>query len=157
MAQRRRSNAVLSAAAFLCVVMMSGPAWAATDDACSLITQAEVSAALGSPVQAGTYVMPTFKNTCTWKYGTSMESVTLNIMSQSMFTASTKNSMGLLEVAPVSGVGDEAYFVTQANNTRILARKGSAGIKVQIYSKSLSKDQVEAKEKAIALTAVSRM
>lgn len=153
MVQVRRFGAVV----FLGFTMACGSARAATDDACSLVTQAEVSSALGSPVQAGTYVMPTFKNTCTWKYGTNTESVTLNIMSQTMFDASHKNSMGLLEVEPVSGVGDEAYYVTQGGMTKTLARKGSAGIKVQIYSKSLGKDQVEAKEKAIAAIAVSRM
>ena len=139
------------------MMLFSSKARAATDDACSLVTQAEVTTALGSPVKAGTYVMPTFKNTCTWKYGTSTESVTLNIMSQTMFDASHKNSFGLLQVVPVSGVGDEAYYVIQGEETKTLARKGSVGIKVDIYSKSLSKDQVEAKETAIAAIAVGRM
>ena len=34
---------------------------APSDDACSLLTPAQVSAALGAPVGEGTYVTPTFK------------------------------------------------------------------------------------------------
>src|ERR1700733_688748 len=40
----------------------AGPA----DDACSLLTQAQVGAALGRAVGAGSYQTPTFKRTCTW-------------------------------------------------------------------------------------------
>jgi hypothetical protein len=152
----RRLIAAFSTVVLVGMMLLGPKARAATDDACALVTQAEVTTALGAPVKAGTYVMPTFKNTCTWKYGTSTESVTLNIMSQTMFDASHKNSFGLLQVVPVSGVGDEAYYVTQGELTKTIARKGSVGIKVEIYSKSLNKDQVEAKEKAIAAIAVGR-
>ena len=37
-----------------------------SSDACSLLTQAQVSAAVAAQVGAGTYVTPTFKATCTW-------------------------------------------------------------------------------------------
>ncbi len=36
------------------------------DDACALLTAAQVSAAVGVAAGDGTYVMPTFKKTCTW-------------------------------------------------------------------------------------------
>jgi hypothetical protein len=39
---------------------------APADDACSLLTQAQVSAALGVSVGAGSYESPTFKKTCRW-------------------------------------------------------------------------------------------
>jgi hypothetical protein len=152
---QRQLRAGVSTVVLVALTMVSAKAWAATDDACSLVTQAEVTAALGSPVQAGTYDTPSFKRTCTFNSGKG-ELVTVNVMSETMFKASTSNSMGLRQVVPVSGVGDEAYFVTQGN-TLMLARKGSAGIKVAIYSKSLSKDQIEGKEKSIAAIAVSRM
>ena len=37
-----------------------------SSDACSLLTQAQVSSAVGAQVGAGANVMPTFKATCTW-------------------------------------------------------------------------------------------
>src|SRR5260370_37138309 len=39
---------------------------APTDDACSLLTQAQVSAALGASVGPGSYQGPPYKKTCTW-------------------------------------------------------------------------------------------
>ena len=38
----------------------------ADTDACTVLTPAQVGAAVGVPVAAGTHVTPTFVKTCTW-------------------------------------------------------------------------------------------
>src|SRR4249919_2694345 len=39
---------------------------ASTKDTCSLLTQSQLTDAMGTSMNAGTYVMPEFTHTCTW-------------------------------------------------------------------------------------------
>ena len=61
------SLAAVIAAIFIVSATMAPSANAEPpDDACSLLTQAQVGAALSVSAGAGSYQTPTYKKTCTW-------------------------------------------------------------------------------------------
>ena len=56
-------------------------------DACRLLTAAQVSAAIGTSVSAGTHVTPTFLETCTWTpaAGSNIRAVTVNLQGATVY------------------------------------------------------------------------
>lgn len=125
--------------------MAPGVAMAAPPtEACTLLTAADVSSAVGASVAEGTYMMPAFKKTCTWNIQTG-GSVTLSLQSLDFFNAG-KGSLASAERTTASGVGDEAYFLGVGPTTGLMVKKGSGAFKVSVYSKSLSLDERKAVE-----------
>jgi hypothetical protein len=142
-------------AALVVGAAMTGSADAAppADDACSLLTTAQVSAGLGVPVGAGTYITPTFKKTCTWAAtpnggGT----VTLNLQSIEQYQGGRKLAAYGKSVSSTSiaGVGDDAYYSGTDKLVSLVVRKGDAAFKVAVYA-HLPVDRQQAVEKALAL------
>jgi hypothetical protein len=122
-------------------------------DACSLLTQAQVSAAVGAQVGAGTYVMPTFKTTCTWT--ATGKIVTLMTTTPATFEAGKTSPA--YKVVPVIGVGDEAYYVvTGGTMVGLVTRKGSVAYKTSVYIQ-LPVDTLESMEKTLALEVASKL
>ena len=117
-------------------------------EACTVLTAAQVSSELGSSVGEGTYIMPTFKKTCTWNIPTG-GAVTLQLQSLQFFNAG-KGSLASAERTSVSGVGDEAYYLGAGPTTGLVVKKGEGAFKISVYSSSLSLDQRKAIEKALA-------
>ena len=102
------------------------PASAAMDP-CSLLTQAQVSEALGTNVAPGKRVVPTL---CDWSAaatqpGTRAKKVTLTLKKPQEF-AYLKMPVGNgITKTPVSGIGDEAvYGTTPGYATTLSVRKG---------------------------------
>src|ERR1700722_2692433 len=88
-------------------------------DACSLLTPAQLSAALAVPMDAGKYVTPGFVKTCTWTPSNGptpgIKYFTLTLQSVQGFEggkslAQTGQSKGAAAMTPLSGVGDDAYY-----------------------------------------------
>ena len=129
-------------------------AFAAPTEACSVLTTAQVSSALGMSVKDGTYIMPTFKKTCTWNI-TKGGSVTLQLQSLQFFNAG-KGAMAAAERTSASGVGDEAYYLGVGPTTGLVVRKGNDAFKISIYSKDLNLDQRKSIEKALAAQALTK-
>lgn len=123
-------------------------------EACSVLTTAQVSSAVGSTVADGTYIMPTFKKTCTWNISTG-GSVTLQLQSLDFFNAG-KGSMAAAERTSTSGVGDEAYYLGMGPTTGLVVKKGNGAFKISVYSSNLSLDQRKAIEKALAQQALAK-
>ena len=129
-------------------------------DACALLTPAQVGAALGVPVGAGAYVTPTFKKTCTWTASASGGGfVTLLLQDVSGFEGgkalgqmASKN----LSVTPVSGVGDDAYYLAVGDQVGLIVKKGSAAFKVAVYA-HIPVESKEAKEKILAQQVVAEL
>lgn len=128
------------------------------DDACSLLTSAQVGAALGVPVGAGTYVTPTFKKTCTWNAATSGGGiVTLNLQSLDQYEAAKKSASYGNSVAATSigGLGDEAYYFGTDALVSLIAKKGSVAIKVAVYA-HIPVEKRQAAEKTLASQVLSQ-
>ena len=142
-------------AALIVSAVATGSADAAPppSDACSLLTTAQVSAALGVPVGSGTYITPTFKKTCTWTAATSGGgTVTLNLQSLDQYEGGRKLASYGKSVSSTSiaGVGDDAYYSGTDKLISLVVKKGSVAFKVAVYA-HLPLDEQRAVEKALAL------
>ena len=144
-----RVTAVLVASAAAAVSAHAAP----PDDACSLLTTAQVSTGLGGPVGAGTYITPTFKKTCTWTATTNGGgTVTLNLQSIAQYEGGRKLASYGKSVSSTSiaGIGDDAYYVGTDKLVGLVVKKGDVAFKVAVYA-HLPIDEQRAVEKALAL------
>jgi hypothetical protein len=132
---------------------------APTDDACSLLTAAQVSSAVNVPVGAGTYVTPTFKKTCTWTATGSATPVKyVTVMLQSIAGYEGGKNLGVAKtvtITPASGVGDEGYYLAVGTNVGLIVKKGNAAFKVAVYG-SIPLEKKEALEKTLAQEVFSK-
>jgi hypothetical protein len=131
------------------------------DDACSLITADQVSAATRTPVGDGAYLMPTVRKTCTWAaihpVAQGVKIVTVSFESLDMFAAGmTAGRNAGVTATPVSGLGDSAYFLDTNGLLGLHVRKGGVALKVAVYSK-LPAEQVQTMERALAAEVVSKL
>ena len=123
----------------------------AADEACTLLTQTQVSAALDVQVDAGTPIGR--PSACQW--AGKGRFATLTIMQPlagkspiERFNAGKTSTMPGITVEPVSGVGDEAFYVYFSGTTRALGlvvRKGSSAFEIRVYGFDLDKAKLVAK------------
>jgi hypothetical protein len=131
------------------------------EDACALLTDAQVSAALSAPVGAGSYQIPTFKKTCTWNSSgegaKSAKSVVLMIEGLDAYQAgkATRPSK-TTSVTPVSGIGDDAYYLSMGSNVGLIVKKRNVAFKVGVYC-ALPVEKKQAMEKALAQQIVAKL
>jgi hypothetical protein len=126
------------------------------DDACALLTSAQVGAALGVAVGSGTYVTPTFKKTCTWTATSSGGgTVTLSLQSTELFASGRKlaSSGTSVSTTSISGIGDDAYYFGSGKLVSLIVKKGAVALKVAVYA-HVPIEKQQAVEKALALQAV---
>jgi hypothetical protein len=132
-------------------------------DPCSLLTQAEVSAAVGQPVGPGSSADDS--KSCDWQYpadGVPNIQATIGIEDgdlSGMCDVPSNSDLGI-SVDPVSGVGDGACFIQMAGlraGANLVVSKGG-----QVFSTSVALpasatiSQVEDADKALALDALGR-
>lgn len=142
--------------------IFSPSAKAATDDACSLLTQAQVSATSPVSVGAGTYVTPTFKKTCTWSTSgddaKTVQSITLLLEAAAAFDNGKRlGAAKNVVITPVSGVGDDAYYLAVGAQVGLIVKKGNATFKVEVYAGGMSVEKKEAIEKTLALLVAAKL
>ena len=124
-----------AAIAVLFLLTPAAPVLAAqsSSDACSLLTQAQVSAAVSAQVGAGTWVTPAFKATCTWTAPGKI--ITLMTESTSSFQSGKTPISPAMQIVPATGIGDDAYYVVTGTMVSLVTKKGSVAFKTSIYSK----------------------
>jgi hypothetical protein len=132
-------------------------------DACSLLTQAQVSGVLGIPVEAGQHLIPSNTSICGWgKQGPGGKRVVVSIYTQmgsrtpvDRFNAAKTPVKGITKTA-VSGVGDDAVSATTPGfGTGLIFRKGASAFDVRVYG--FPPDQINAKEKTLALDLIAKL
>jgi hypothetical protein len=122
------------------------------DDACALITQTQVGAALEVPVGAGTPIGR--PSTCQWAGKGRM--ATLTIMQPlggksalDRFNAGKNSTIPGITTEPISGVGDEAFYIYFSNTTKaglgLVVRKGSSAFEIRVYGFEIDKAKSVAK------------
>lgn len=130
------------------------------DDACALLTPAQVSAVAGVPMKDGQYVTPTKKETCTWLATKAAEKstkiVTLFLEGLNIFQAGKTPHVNSVIVTPVSGLGDEAYYVTISTNVVLNVKKGNIEFRVSVYA-DLPVEAKQAIEKTLAQQVLSKL
>ena len=129
---------------------------APADDACSLLAQAQVSAALGASVGAGSYEAPTFKKVCTWTVAGGGEYVTLMIEGLDAYQAGKVARTKAMVVTSVSGIGDDAYYLAVGKNVGLIVKKRNVAFKVAVYG-NLPIERKQAMEKTLASQVVSKL
>ena len=136
-------------------------------DACSLLTQTQVSSILGVPVNGGvrpTGGLPTPELHCEWSQSAQGASnpkrVILDIFEAvqnrspaDRFESAKKAVRGVTQTA-VSGVGDEAFYNESRVNTILYVKKGS--FVFQIIVTGFSAEQIKDMEKALAQAMVAK-
>lgn len=135
-------------------------------DACALLTQAQVSAALGVSVGAGQRVMPNTATICGWQVpgesSMSRKRVVASIYTQlgsrtpvDRFNTAKTPIKGITKT-PVSGVGDDAiYATTPGLGTGLIFRKGASAFDVRVYG--FPPEQIKEKEKTLALDIIGKL
>jgi hypothetical protein len=144
---------LLFAAAIFSIAPVSAAAQSASD-ACSLLTQAQVSAAVGAQVGAGVWMTPSFKATCNW----SAPGIIVTLMTEgtdAFQTGKTPISPSM-SIVPASGIGDDAYYVVIRTAVTLFTRKGSTAFKTTVYSKQ-PVSTLESMESALARQVASEL
>jgi hypothetical protein len=130
------------------------------DDACSLLTQAQVSVALSVSVGAGSYQTPTFKKTCTWNATSDVKKgakyVTLVLEGLDAYQAGKLAPVKTIVVTSISGIGDDAYYLAVSSNVGLIVKKGDIAFKVAVYG-DLPIEKKQAMEKTLAQQVVSKL
>lgn len=165
--------AALSVAIFIIASAAVPSASAAPNDACALVTQAQMSAALGVPVGAGTHVVPNSAKECTWtptggatkdvKYATvsfqdpSGYAIGKMVMQRAQAEVNQKEGAGSMAADSASGIGDDAYYMSMGTGyTTLMLKKGNVSLKIAIYGE-MPVDKKRAAEKTLALQALSKI
>lgn len=125
-------------------------AWGAPPEPCSLLTAAQVSAALGATAGEGT---PVATKLCQWSApgkGGSSQKVALTISDAQRFAmAKMPVSNPNITKTPVSGVGDEAVYGTTAGQAAsITVKKGDSYFSVSLMGVPMSNAQAVATQLA---------
>jgi hypothetical protein len=140
---------------FILAFAVSAAVAQSSSDACSLLTQAQVSAAVGAQVSAGAYVSPTFKATCTWT--ATGKIVTLMTEGLDPYNAGKTPISPAMQIVPAPGIGDDAYFVVIGNMVSLLAKKGSNAFKTTVYCSKLPVATLESIESTLAQQVASEL
>ena len=120
---------------------------------CALLTQDQVSTAVGKTVGAGS---PIANTGCSWTTpGPGKITVSVSMQSEKMFDAAKSSNPPNTTKTSVSGVGDEAVFTGVENFSSLWIRKGTKFLLVRIYGVPLS--DAQSKLKALAKDAVSKL
>jgi hypothetical protein len=154
----------ISLGAVIAAIFIAGAATAPAnaappDDACSLLTQAQVSAAVSVSVGAGAY-QGTYKKTCTWNAVSpatkSAKYVTLMLEGLDAYQAGKLAPVKTIVVTPISGIGDDAYYLAVGPNVGLIAKKGNVAFKVAVYG-DIPIENKQAMEKTLAQQVVSKL
>lgn len=141
----------------------------AADDGCSLLTQARISQVLGVQVGPGTHSSetPTGRLLCTWNPpGAQPLGETMRVMIHlyapigsltptDRFANLKKSAFQGATNAPVSGIGDDAFFLKAGGLLkRLCVKKGDSVFEISVGG--FSEAETEALEKTLARDAVSK-
>lgn len=128
-------------------------------DACSLLTTAQVSTLLGTPVEPGEHIVPHSLTSCGWMApgGASIGSkkMVLSLMSARAFQTGKTPVKGVTRTT-AAGIGDEAYYISMPPfGTALSVRKGGAYFQLRIAG--FPSGQVRDLERLLALRLVDQV
>ena len=140
------------ATTLLASAVWASAALAGTVAPCDWVTLAQVKAATGVDMNAGT---PIFNTGCSWHGSTESVDVTLSFQPASKWWAAIKAPIFPYVKTPVAGIGDEAIYIKGGNLVWLSVKKGGKVLNVKVYGVSDEAKQ-KAIEKTLALEALRR-
>jgi hypothetical protein len=159
MHMRIRVQTVILGATLLAV---SAPPTVAGEDtkACSLLTSAQVSAAVGESVDGGKEVAT---RTCEWKDASGNKDVLLTILGQmgslspvDRFMTSKMEVHGIKKT-PVTGVGDDAIFIQMAGRPSLNVRIKNSVFQIRVSGSGVSEEQAKQAETTLAQQVILKL
>lgn len=157
-----RVGALCAVPFWLCAVAMPSAARAATD-ACTVLTPAQVGAAVGASVAAGKHVTPTYVKTCTWTVSGSskVKFVTLYLQTAAAYDggkgmANQMAAVGKGVSMTAASVGEDGYYFVMRDQVGLLVKKGGISFKVAVYA-TLPVAKKEAMELTLAKEALAKL
>lgn len=134
-------------------------------DACSLLTEDQVSAAIEAKSQPGQHGGRSNTRSCIWSddpnHGGDHRRVTLSFTTLAGFNVG--KSVPRTTAEPVAGIGDEAYYMIYQSHDAptLVVRKGNAAFNIRLLNglkaKALSEAEVKARELTLAKAAVGKL
>jgi hypothetical protein len=131
---------------------------AATVDSCAVLTPAEISATLGTPIDPGKHALASSDIMCSWYQtgatGEDARKLVLNFTSLPSFQK--EKAATTVTITPAPGIGDEAFYVTTELGTSLYIRKGNTAIAFSVHEK-LPPATLMTEEKTLGLDAAPRL
>ena len=128
-------------------------------DACSLFTAPQISKVLGVTVTDGRHPIPSTLLLCGWAPAEGPQvdgkKLAVNLMTERAFEVGKIPVHGIAKT-PLSGVGDDAYYMTDSGRGTGLSVK-SGGIYVQIWVGGFPPEKQKELEKALALQMLTKL
>jgi hypothetical protein len=140
------------ATTLLASAMSASSALAGSVAPCEWVTLAQVRAAMGVDMNAGTPISDTG---CSWHGSAERVDVTLSFQLASKWWAAIKAPIVPYVKTPVSGIGDEAIYIKGGNLVWLSVKKGDRILNVKVYGVN---DEAKQKtiEKALAQAALPK-
>jgi hypothetical protein len=134
------------------IFMTSAASFVVAGSACSLLAQSQVSGALGTSASAGSPISG--PASCQWMGQGNWVTLTITQplggkSAVDRFNAGKTRALPGITVEPVSGAGDEAYYVYFSNTSHaglgLVVRKGSSAFEIRVYGFDTDKAKPVAK------------
>jgi len=100
---------------------------------------------------------------CHWqqqgKRGTTVVDARLMVESAKTYDGA-KNAMGMsgkVTKVPVSGLGDDAYYLVGSKDAPLFVKKGNSAFRIAVDGKGWSADDMKSKEKAFASALLQKL
>jgi hypothetical protein len=133
-------------------------AHAEVTDSCLVLTPAEISATIGTPVDPGKHALASSNIMCSWYQtgatGEDARKLVLNFTSLPSFQK--EKAATTVTITPAPGIGDDAFYVTTDLGTSLYIRKGNTAIAFSVHEK-LPPSKLMAEEKTLGLDAAPRL
>jgi hypothetical protein len=153
---------VIPAAIFIIGTAMSLSANAAPNDACSLLTQAQIKSVLNLTVSTGTATPD--KKACSWSVSNPVPKgvrfFTVTLESTNSFQGGKFASVAIqgVTVTSASGVGEDAYYLTASAFVFLHVKKGAVAFRISLYAGTdITIEKTEDMEKTLALQIASEL
>jgi hypothetical protein len=134
---------------------------ASTKDTCSLLTQSQLTDAVGTSMNAGTYMTPEFTHTCTWTLASgatpAVRFLTLDLKPAEKYEADKKLD-AQANPTGVPDLGDDAYYVNLSGISiaSLSVKKGDVSFKLTWYGTADSQ-RIMTAEKTLASHVLSNL
>ncbi|HXZ69138.1 MAG TPA: hypothetical protein VEH07_11145 [Alphaproteobacteria bacterium] len=127
--------------------------------ACSLLTQADIQAAVGAPIGAGT---PSTDTVCTWMVATgsnaSVKYVTLQLNDLASYDGGQQvaKMSSAVKLTTANAGSDGSYYLAVGNQVGLVVKKGLVSFKVAVYA-TVPVEKKEAMELPLAQKVVGKI
>jgi hypothetical protein len=150
---RTQSRSAFLLSIVFTLLLCFAPAACSETAPCALLTQDQVSRAVGAAMGAGS---PIANTGCSWTTTSAPRvMVTVSMQNEKMFAAAKSSALPKMEKTSVSGVGDEAVFLGVQSFSSLWVRKGTKFLLLRIYGLPVSDAQT--KLKTLGANAVSKL